>query len=116
MLWRLDMGGSDRGQPGKHARDAIELCPNDDTLPRVLISEGLATDFGRNLFPSMQQSFVSRQHCQLYWKSEPVLRVTPVKRTMAITSAGNVKVLEPGASSGEVRHNSLMILQHQVVC
>lgn len=108
------MGGSDPGQPCKNARDAIELCPNDALLPRVLIPEGLAIEFGRSLFPSMQQTFISRQHCQLYWKTEPVLRITPGKRAMAITTAGHVQVLESGASPGEVCYCSLMILKHLV--
>lgn len=98
--------GGDRGNQSKQARDAIELCPSDDQLlPRILVPEGLVTDFGRNTYSSIHQSYVSRQHCQLYWKSEAVLRVTPAcKRAMAITTADEeVNILEPGGFPGEVR-------------
>lgn len=54
---------------------------------------------GRNMYSSIQQSYVSRQHGQLHWKSEAVLRVTPGKRAMAITSAAEeVSIVQPRGS------------------
>lgn len=97
------MGGS-RGHSSHTGRDAIELCPNDEQLlPRLLIPEGLTIDFGREAYPSIQQSYISRHHCQLYWKSDPLLRVTAGKRTMAIATDDKVTQVEPGGLSGEVR-------------
>jgi hypothetical protein len=95
--------GGDSGERSKHYRDAIQLCPSHQTLPTVLIPEGLAIDFGRNLYPSIHQSYVSRHHCHMYWKADLVLRVTAGKRAMAIvTAGGEVKVLQPSGVPGEV--------------
>jgi hypothetical protein len=85
-------------------RDFIELLPGTDTLPRLAIPEGHVVRFGRAWDASIRHASVSRKHCELLWKSVPVLNVTALKRTMAIkTVNGDHKVIEPGGCAMEVR-------------
>ena len=83
--------------------DAVVLVPvQSGQLMDVKVPEARVTFLGRGKSTGIADASISRQHCELFWKGEPVLKVTPHKKRCVIERC-DCDVLVQVGETAEVR-------------
>ena len=62
----------------------------------LILQEGRRLGVGRGI-ANIHAAGVSRQHCELWWKQQPYIHVTPTKKRVFISRCpGDLVTVEPG--------------------